>query len=72
MAMVSLGDIKGFKTKYCEEKFGSVLVENNIKKENADKIPNLRFEEFEDDDWVGTEITLNRLEHFIFLILLEK
>ncbi len=62
-AMVSLGDIKGFKTKYCEEKFGSELVENNITKDNADKIPNLRFEEFEDDDWVGTEITLNRLEH---------
>lgn len=61
-AMLSLGEIKGFKTKYIEDDFGSSLVSNNIKEKYAGDEPDLQFEQFEDDTWIGTEITLNKLE----------
>ena len=61
-AMLSLGDIKGFKTKYYKDEIGSCLVYNNIKDAHSDDEPVLKFEEFEDDTWIGTEITLNKLE----------
>ena len=61
-AMLSLGEIKGFKTKYIEDDFGSSLVSNNIKEKYAGDEPDLQFEQFEDDTWIGTEITLIKLE----------
>ena len=48
-AMLSLGEIKGFKTKYIEDDFGSSLVSNNIKEKYAGDEPDLQFEQFEDD-----------------------
>ena len=60
-AMLSLGEIKDFKTKSNEEDIGHTLVYNNIKEKHAGEQPDLQFEEFQDDTWIGTEIILNKL-----------
>ena len=60
-AMLSLGEIMGFKTKYKDDELGSNLVKNNIKERYCDDEPRLDFQSFEDKSWEGTEIVLNNV-----------